>query len=138
MNEFVIRVFRESDRDAVKDLWRVCNLTVPQNDPDKDINLKVHFQPELFFVGEYNGKVAASIMAGYDGHRGHMNYVSVYPEYQRKGIGKQMVLFVLSELQKLGCPKVNISVRSSNEKVTAFYRKIGFAEDPVIGMGYRF
>lgn len=138
MDELMIRVFRESDREAVKDLWRACNLTMPQNDPDTDIDLKVRFQPELFFVGECGGKVAATIMAGYDGHRGYMNYVGVHPVYQKKGFGKKMVMFVLSELQKKGSPKVNISVRTTNEKVLAFYRKLGFAEDPVIGMGYRF
>jgi ribosomal protein S18 acetylase RimI-like enzyme len=138
MENLVIRIFSEGDRASVKELWRICGLTVPQNDPDEDIDQKIGFQPELFFVGEYNGKVVASIMAGYDGHRGYMNYVGVHPDFRRKGFGSKMVEFVLSELRKKGSPKVNISVRTSNAKVMDFYRKLGFSEDPVIGMGHRF
>jgi ribosomal protein S18 acetylase RimI-like enzyme len=138
MENLVIRIFSEGDRASVKELWRICGLTVPQNDPDEDIDQKIRFQPELFFVGEYEGGVVASIMAGYDGHRGYMNYVGVHPDFRKKGFGSKMVEFVLSELRKKGSPKVNISVRTSNAKVMGFYRKLGFSEDPVIGMGHRF
>ncbi len=67
-----IRPFEESDRPHVVKLWDDCGLSRPWNDPDKDISRKLSVQPELFFVGESDGKLVATAMAGYDGHRGPM------------------------------------------------------------------
>jgi hypothetical protein len=35
---------------AVIDLWEKCGLIVPQNDPIEDLQKKLGFQPELFFI----------------------------------------------------------------------------------------
>ncbi len=65
-----ITPFQEPDRHAVVSLWRRCGLVTPQNDPDHDIDTKTRYQPELFFVGSMDGRVDATAMAGYEGHRG--------------------------------------------------------------------
>ena len=65
----LIRPFQEADAEAVITLWRRCNLLRPQNDPVKDIARKLKVQRELFLVGELDGKIVASVMTGYDGHR---------------------------------------------------------------------
>jgi len=132
-----IRPFKESDRQAIIQLWQVCDLTRPWNDPNTDISRKVAFQPELFLVTEDAGQVIASAMAGYDGHRGSVYYLAVSPEYQAKGIGKQMMSEIEDRLMKLGCPKLNIVVRSNNNKVLEFYRKLGYLPDEVVSLGKR-
>jgi ribosomal protein S18 acetylase RimI-like enzyme len=40
-------------------------------------------------------------------------------------------------LTGLGCPKLNVQVRSGNEPVAAFYRRLGYAEDGAVGLGKR-
>ena len=40
-------------------------------------------------------------------------------------------------LAELGCPKINLQVRSSNAAVLAFYESIGYATDDVVSMGKR-
>lgn len=60
-----IRPFQLSDEAAVVDLWQRCDLNRPWNDPHKDIQRKLQVQPELFLVGEIDGKLVASAMAGY-------------------------------------------------------------------------
>ena len=132
-----IRPFYEPDRQAVIQLWQDCDLTRPWNDPDKDISRKMAFQPELFLVAEDKEQVIASAMAGYDGHRGSVYYLAVSPEYQAKGIGKQMMSEIEDRLMKLGCPKLNIVVRSNNNKVLEFYRKLGYSLDNVVSLGKR-
>ena len=42
-----------------------------------------------------------------------------------------------SALQKQGCSKINLQVRSSNQAVIAFYERLGFSNDDVIGLGKR-
>ena len=33
-------------------------------------------------------------MAGYDGHRGCINYFAVHPDFQTRGFGKQLMDYV--------------------------------------------
>jgi ribosomal protein S18 acetylase RimI-like enzyme len=76
-------------------------------------------------------------MAGYEGHRGWINYLAVSPEYRRRGIGRRMMHVAEDELRQLGCPKINLQVRSSNQGVIAFYERLGFALDDVVSLGKR-
>ena len=132
-----IRPFRDGDEAVVVRLWHDCGLVVPQNDPGKDIRRKLTFQPDLFLVGVDGGRLVATVMAGYDGHRGWLNYLAVAPDRQRTGLGRQMVEEAEKLLRGLGCPKINLQVRRSNAGVSEFYQKLGFSEDAVIGMGKR-
>ncbi|HEX5678248.1 MAG TPA: GNAT family acetyltransferase [Alcanivorax sp.] len=136
-NELRVRPFEESDRMDAVSLWEACGLTRPWNNPDKDISRKLAVQPELFFIGELGGKLIATAMAGYDGHRGSVFYLAVSPAYQRCGFGKLMMKHIEDELESVGCPKLSIIVRSSNEKVLSFYRALGYTTDDVISTGKR-
>ena len=134
---FEIVRYSSEYQDEVVDLWRKCNLVVPQNDPVEDIQRKLVFQPDLFFVALLDGKVVGSIMVGYEGHRGWMNYLAVLPEHQRRGYGRKLVEKAVDELKKLGCLKVNLQVRRSNVSVVEFYKHLGFKDDDVVGLGKR-
>tara|TARA_B100000579_G_scaffold271809_1_gene224457 strand:+ start:232 stop:660 length:429 start_codon:yes stop_codon:yes gene_type:complete len=122
MSKTKFRKFRNSDREAVIDLWKKCKLIVPWNDPNKDINRKLSIKDNLFIIGELNKSIIASAMAGYDGHRGYIYYLAVLPEYQKKGIGSSLLSIVEKKLLKAGCPKINLFVRNTNIKVKAFYK----------------
>jgi ribosomal protein S18 acetylase RimI-like enzyme len=133
--EFKIRSYQASDEFAVIDLWHRCNLVVPQNDPQKDIEMKRKVQADLFFVGTINGRIIATVMAGYDGHRGWIYYLAVDPDYRQQQIGRRMVERAGSALKERGCPKINLQVRTSNQAVISFYERLGFSNDDVIGLG---
>ena len=118
-------------------LWEACSLVVPQNDPAADIACKLQVQPELFLVGVMQAAIVATVMVGYDGHRGWINYLAVAPELRRCGIGRSMMAAAERELRKLGCPKINLQVRKTNTDVIAFYRRLGYSVDEVVGLGKR-
>jgi ribosomal protein S18 acetylase RimI-like enzyme len=132
-----IRPFQLQDEDAVISLWRQCELVRPVNDPHKDIRRKLAVRPDLFLVGAFDGKIVASVMAGYDGHRGWINYLAVAPEHQRRGYGRAIVAEVERRLRAEGCAKINLQVRTANQRVIEFYRRIGFVADDVLSMGKR-
>lgn len=134
---FSIVGYRNEYRDAIVELWRACGLVVPRNDPVEDIEKKMKFQPDLFFVGLLDGKVMGSIMVGYEGHRGWINYLAIAPENQKHGYGKKLVQKAIDELKKVGCQKINLQVRKNNRGVIDFYKHIGFKEDGVVSLGMR-
>jgi ribosomal protein S18 acetylase RimI-like enzyme len=114
-----IRPFHPEDEAAVIHLWMRCGLVVPQNNPRSDVERKLWVTPELFLVGTLRSKVIATVMAGYDGHRGHINYLAVAPEHQRKNYGRQIIEHAEAILRDCGCPKINLCVRSKNQSVIA-------------------
>ncbi|MBD5779029.1 GNAT family acetyltransferase [Pelagicoccus sp. NFK12] len=132
-----IRPYQTEDEAALIELWRDCNLLVPHNNPLLDIGRKLAVNPEWFAVGIEKGTLVASIMAGYDGHRGWINYLAVTPTQRGKGFARQLMEFAETTLTDAGCPKINLQIRSSNQQAQAFYEKLGYTIDPVVSMGKR-
>ena len=137
MPDLQIRPYRESDQDAVVELWRECGLVAPQNDPVKDIRRKLGVQRDLFLVGLLGDRLVATVMAGYEGHRGWINYLAVAIDCRRRGFGRRLMDEAETLLRAAGCPKVNLQVRSSNTDVIGFYRDIGYTVEDRVSMGKR-
>ena len=123
-----IRVYRERDREQVLALWQECDLIHPKNDPQKDLDRKKGFGEELFLVVEEREKIIGTVMGGYDGHRGIINYLGVHPSFRGQGLGKMLLQAVEQKLKDLGCPQVNLLVWSNNSEVLEFYKKTQYSE----------
>lgn len=132
-----VRRYQHSDEAAVLRLWKECDLVRPWNDPHKDIQRKLTVQPELFLVGLIDGSVIATVMAGFDGHRGWVNYLAVAQQYRRRGIGRTLMDRVEGLLKNMGCPKVNMQIRATNSAVVTFYERLGYANDQTVSLGKR-
>jgi ribosomal protein S18 acetylase RimI-like enzyme len=111
-----IRSFRPEDEPAVIALWQ---------------------NPEWFLVGLVDGQIVVTVMAGYEGHRGWLNYLAVAPNFQRRGLAREMVAEAERLLRNAGCPKINLQIRTSNQAVIEFYRRLGYSVDDVVSMGKR-
>jgi ribosomal protein S18 acetylase RimI-like enzyme len=132
-----IRSYQSSDESAVIDLWTRCGLLAPQNNPRTDIQRMIAVAPEWFLVGTLEAEVIATVMVGYDGHRGWVHYLAVAPHCQKAGCGRCIMDHAEALLRELGCPKINLQVRTSNRQVIDFYERIGFSRDDVLSMGKR-
>ena len=138
MPEFAVRPYHESDEDAVVALWQECGLVVPWNDPHRDIRRKLTVQRDLFLVGldrkqdrrGGDGRLTKDIAAG--------STTSPFPPgCQKQGLGRRMMDEAEARLRKLGCPKINLQVRTSNTAVIDFYKALGYKVDDVVSMGKR-
>lgn len=132
-----IQAFEKKYADDVIELWRECGLVVPKNDPAKDIERKLKVDPDLFLLGFIDGTVVATVMGGYEGHRGWINYLAVRPSQQRKGYGQAIMKAVETRLKQKGCPKINLQVRATNQAIIEFYTALGYGNDNVVGLGKR-
>ena len=132
-----LRPFQDEDETAVIGLWTRCGLVRPPNNPQKDIRRKSKVRPDLFLVGLVGDHIVATVMAGYEGHRGWINYLAVSPEYRKQGFGRRLMQEAERLLRAEGCPKINLQVRTSKAAVLEFYRAIGFVPDDVVSLGKR-
>ncbi|MBU2863675.1 GNAT family acetyltransferase [Reinekea forsetii] len=132
-----LRPYLDSDHDNIIALWTDCGLVVPQNNPSKDIARKLKTGRDLFLVGESEDSIVGSVMGGYDGHRGWINYLAVSPSVQGLGYGRMLMESIEAILREKGCPKINLQVRNTNTQVIEFYKAIGFLDDNVVSLGKR-
>ena len=98
---------------------------------------KLGCQRELFLVGDFEGRIVATAMAGFDGHRGWVHLVAVSPDCQQQGFGRAMMNEAEERLRQIGCTKINLQVRASNQGVVSFYEKLGYRVEERVSMGKR-
>ena len=131
------RDFHSADTQSVIALWEACDLTRPWNDPEKDIQRKLGDRNGAFWVVSDGDEVVASVMIGYDGHRGSINYLAIAPHLQRSGLGAELMRRAEAFLIELGCPKVSFCVRKDNDGVLSFYDALGYGIDDIHFLGKR-
>ena len=136
MTQCTVRSYRPDDRESLVSLWdRVFPDDPPRNAPDRMIENKLQVQPELLLVAEDDGSLVGAVMAGFDGTRGWMYHLAVTPERRSQGIGTTLMRAAEDGLRKLGCPKVNLQVRATNDGVIAFYRSLGYGVEQRVSLG---
>ena len=116
---FIIKQFQEADLEDVIALWEICDLTRPWNNPEIDIFRKVAQKDGLFLLAVKDDQLIASVMGGYDGHRGWVNYLAVHPHAQRNGVATALIQQLEKRLIALGCPKLQ---NFSFARITLMYR----------------
>ena len=119
-----------SDESSVVDLWHEAGLTRPWNDPSQDFARAIAGSSSCILLGSVVDKPVATVMAGYDGHRGWLYYLAVRPALLRMGHGTAMVSAASDWLQEAGAPKVELMLREGNP-AARFYEAIGWAREPV-------
>lgn len=132
-----IRPFDQTDEAQVIALWQECGLCRSLNNPHLDIVRRQAVGDGLFLVAEIDGVVVGTLMAGYDGHRGSINYVGVRPANWKMGIGRALMSAAERRLFERGCPKINLQVRIDNPEAVEFYRRLGYETFTVVDMGKR-
>lgn len=138
MSDIEIRQYHNSDFASIKALW---NEAFPNDSPwnaaEVAIPAKLCVHPELFLVALYDGALAGSVMAGYDGHRGWISRVAVHKAFRGQNTGRLLIGEAERRLAKLGCIKINLQVVESNSAVVEFYRRCGYELEPRISMSKR-
>jgi len=116
----------EAEIEAAVALWREAGLLRPWNDPRADIRLALAGPSSAVIAARAAARLAATVMVGWDGHRGWIYYLAVARDLQRRGIGAQIVKAAEDWLVERGAPKLNLLVRAENEAVQSFYHSLGY------------
>ncbi len=131
-----IRPFEERDLEPLVALLNtVFPDPAPHNEPRASIRRKLAVLRELLLVGHEDGRLVATAMGGWDGHRGWLYQVAVAPDARGRGHGRAIVEAVEARLRDQGCAKLNLQVLASNPAAVGFWRKLGYRVEERISLG---
>jgi len=137
-SDILIRLFQSRDSESLVTLWQnVLPSSQPWNEPTSVLYRKTDRNDDLVFVAEQNGAVVGAVMGGYDGIRGWIYSLAVSPDHRRRNVGRMLMDQAESALVGLGCPKVNLQVRSTNSEVLEFYQRCGYVIEDRASLGKR-
>ena len=94
-----------------------------------DILIRLDNQNKLFILAEGTEKVKGYVYVEVEQSQsnGSIEYIAVSREYQKQGVGTQLIQFALNYLFSYDTIKeITLSVRAENEKALALYKSVGF------------
>ena len=77
-------------------------------------------------AGEAVGYVRLKQGKGKGSHTGEISTVAVHPDFQRKGIGRQLVEEILTVAAGFGLKRIRLTVHEDNDAAIRLYRRMGF------------
>jgi mycothiol synthase len=95
------------------------------------------FDPDGFLIHEIDGTLAAFCWTKVQdddhdaGEVGEIYVIAVNPDFQGRGLGRELVLAGLEHLSAAGLDKAMLYVDRDNEEARSLYRSIGFDDDHV-------
>lgn len=124
----MIRVMIETDYDEVYGLWKkIKGFALRSVDDSREgVERFLKRNPNTSVVAIEDGIIVGAILCGHDGRRGCLYHVCVDSDYRLRGIGKQMVVFVMQALHKEEINKVSLIAFSKNDIGNAFWKTIGW------------
>lgn len=124
----LVRVMTLDDYEAVHDLWMTISGFAIRSIDDSKVGVERFLKrnPTTSVVAIEDGKIVGAILCGHDGRRGCLYHVCVHPDYRRRGIGKEMVVFCMNALKQEQISKVSLIAFTANDIGNAFWNTIGW------------
>jgi ribosomal-protein-alanine N-acetyltransferase len=85
--------------------------------------------PETVTLVARDGEALAAFgIMKFGDERAHLVLLAVCPSYQRRGIARRLVLWLVESAATAGMASVHVELRASNAAAHALYRATGFSE----------
>jgi ribosomal protein S18 acetylase RimI-like enzyme len=127
-----------ADYEAVFALWQAGapGIEIRPSDGRSEVAKRCQRDRDLFLVAECQGRLVGVVMGGWDGRRGWIHHLAVAPDARGQGVAQALVIAVEDGMRAVGCLKVNLLVRQSNDAARRLYDRLGYGETPdMIVMG---
>lgn len=122
-----IRSMTTSDLPEVLALWDASpGVGLNESDTVEQLSGFLARNPGLSLVAQEKDKVIAAVLCGHDGRRGYLHHLAVATDYQRRGVGTQLIEQCIKSLRELKILKCNIFVYNDNDDGTEFWRGKGW------------
>jgi ribosomal protein S18 acetylase RimI-like enzyme len=126
-----IRTATTADIPGVLALWeRERSPAAVTTDSEDAVQLAI--DAGALLVAEHDGRLAGTVIAGWDGWRGALWRLVVEPADRRRGIGRRLVAAAEERLRGLGASRITALVGREEADATAFWAATGYSHDEKI------
>jgi ribosomal protein S18 acetylase RimI-like enzyme len=129
MSELALRLARLGDAPRIANLSRtLIEAGLPWSWTPRRVANHMRSREHLTVIAANGGALAGFVLAHF-GNRGvHLALLGVAPEYQRHGLGKQLVSWVEESASVAGLFLMHLEVRAGNQQARRFYAGLGYRE----------
>src|SRR5262249_59584071 len=89
----------------VLELWKSAEAIPRPTDTLAELQRIVREHPNTLLVGEEDGRLIGTVIAGWDGWRGGIYRLAVLPHCRRRGVGQALVAEAQRRLAARGAPR---------------------------------
>jgi GNAT superfamily N-acetyltransferase len=128
----IIQTYVPEDKPYVLALWEKCGLCSKLKSPEADIETALKTPNCELAVGKIDEAVMASLLVGFDGHRGWIYYLAVAPDHQSTGRGATLLKWAEEWLKRRDCRRMLFMVEPQNGAALKFYQNLGYERSPMV------
>lgn len=128
-----IRHARYADIEAILALWQAAGAAPTVTDDASSIDRLIHRDRAAFFVADEDGALVGTLIAGFDGWRGHLYRMAVHPDFRRRGIARALADEAEEHLRSIGCKRISAMVLTEEEHAVEFWTACGYERQTNIG-----
>jgi ribosomal protein S18 acetylase RimI-like enzyme len=126
---FTIREATSADFDAILELWFSIDRHTALPDRPEYLQQFLDFSRDLFLVAEADGRVAGTIIGGWDGWRGHIARLATDPSLRRTGIAQALVSEIETRLRAKGARRIYALIDALSPQAAPFWQAAGYLPD---------
>ena len=134
MSDLAIRAVREDELAEVLQLWEEAEVTPPSVTDSIEGLTRLVYQPNaVLLVAMIDGRIAGSVIGGWDGWRGNIYRLAVAPQYRRRSIARRLVAEISSSLFDMGADRLSALVEHDHPWAIGFWdslHDLGYESDP--------
>ena len=128
-----LRAATPDDIHAVLALWREAAAAPSVSDDAAGVGaLLERDRGSLILAFDDSGELVGTIVAAWDGWRGHVYRLAVRPDRRRSGVATTLVSAAEARLRSFGARKIQGIVLADNDVAQAFWESNGYAHDATV------
>ena len=127
--EVVVRPGRREEIGEVLAVWRAAGSVPSVSDDPASLERLLEASGDALLVAEVDGRVAGTIIAGWDGWRGNFYRLAV----RRRGIALRLVAEAERRLAAKGARRLSAIVMSEHDPAVALWLAAGYHHDTRVG-----
>jgi ribosomal protein S18 acetylase RimI-like enzyme len=127
-----IRRARSLDLPEVAALWADCGLVPPSLGFHRELQRKLHSDPELFLLAidpAAGGRIVGALLGGFDGRTATVSRLTTHPDRRGEGVAAALVEAFVGELAALGGADVRVVLLDGLAETQALWEALGHRPD---------
>ena len=130
-----IRRGRPEDIGQVLEFWGRAGATPRPTDTREVLVQLLASSQSILLLADVDGRLAGTVIGGWDGWRGNIYRLAVAPEYRRRGVASALMREVDAALLAMGARRITALVERDHPWAVGFWNALeraGYRYDPTM------